>query len=288
MATGADTISSARCMERQAPPDFLRGMLHFGNDGPFGPRKTMSTSQGAEAPIVVVTGASGLIGGMIATRFLDAGARVIGADLSATDVPSGVHYQRLDVRSDADWELLESMIGAEYRRLDVLVNVAGVIIAGDIETVDRGAWDLTLATNITGTFLGCRYGVRMMKRSGGGAIINFSSAMARRPQAVQPAYSASKAAIESLTRSTAIHCGQRGYGIRVNCIEPGAIDSPMLRRNNPADVTETAYLESVRIRHPIGRLGTAMDIANAVLFLASDQASYITGAVLPVDGGATA
>lgn len=236
----------------------------------------------------LVTGAGGGLGSEIARRLHAEGATIFAADLAAEsargDAPAGRwHAVVLDVRDPASW----SRVLRDIAALDVLVNCAGIIRAGTIESVELATWDAILATNATGTMLGCKNAVEAMKARGG-AIVNLSTAMVPRPQAVQIAYGASKAAVEHITRAVAIHCGRAGYRIRCNAIEPGALDSPMLLGNRPASLSEAAYVEAVVSRHPLGRLGTFGDVASAALFLASDAASYITGAVLPVDGGASA
>jgi NAD(P)-dependent dehydrogenase (short-subunit alcohol dehydrogenase family) len=240
--------------------------------------------------VVLVTGAAGGLGSEIGGRFHAEGATVFAADLDPSRIDGPVdrwHALPLDIRSDAAWAQAMDAVVARAGRLDVLVNCAGMIRAGNVETLDLDDWDRTLSTNATGTMLGCRHAVRVMKAAGG-AIVNVSTAMVRRPQAVQIAYGASKAAVEHVTQAVALHCGRAGYRIRCNAVEPGALDSPMLRSNRPADMTEAAYLDAVTSRHPLGRLGTFADVAKVVLFLASDDAGYMTGAIVPVEGGATA
>ncbi len=243
----------------------------------------------SRSPVVLITGGAGGLGLATARRFAATGARTIIADLAsskpATDPGPLGRFACLDVTDEAAWKRIEQEITETEGRLDVLVNCAGVIEAGDIETANLSSFRRIVDTNLVGTFLGCQTAVRMMKATGGGCIINLSSGIAGRAQAEQPAYGASKAAIENLTKSVALHCGRQGYGIRAVAIQPGALDSTMLRGNTPAGMTEDAFLARVVSRFPIGRLGTYDDIAASIVFLASPDASYITGAIIPVDGG---
>lgn len=242
--------------------------------------------------IVLITGGASGVGLAAARRFVAESARTIIADMNeaagaacAAALGPLARLERLDVSSEPGWTALADRIVKEHGGLDVLVNCAGVIEAGDIETASLESFRRIIDTNLVGTFLGCRTAVGLMRRRGGGCIINISSGIASRAQAEQPAYGASKAAIENLTRSVALHCGRKGYGIRALAIQPGALDSTMLRSNTPPGKTEAEFLASVTSRFPIGRLGTYEDIASAIVFLASDEASYMTGAIVPVDGG---
>ena len=244
--------------------------------------------------IALITGGAGVLGSAICHAFSAAGATVIVADVDdaaaqqlARQIGAAAMALHLDVASPADWEQARAVILARYGRLDVLVNNAGTLKAATIEDATLEDWQETMRVNGDGTFLGCKFGVSMLKNHGG-AIVNISSVMGLRGVATHPAYCASKAAVRLLTRSVALHCGQQGYRIRVNAVLPGAIDSDMVRRNVPAGGSEAEYLETVRARHPIGRLGTADEVAAAVLFACSDQASFMTGSDLVIDGGSAA
>lgn len=233
-----------------------------------------------------VTGAASGVGAEVAGRLHDAGATVFAADLAAV-APRGDRWLpvSLDVRAEGQWLAAMVEVAGRIGRLDILVNCAGIIRGQTIEQSDMATWEAVIGTNATGTMLGCKHAIGLMKGGSGGAIVNVSSGIVRRPQAGQVAYGASKAAIEAITKSAALHCAQSGYGIRVNCVQPGALDSTMLRGNRPPTLTEEKFLASVVARHPIGRLGTYEEIAKAILFLVSDDASYVTGAVWSVDGG---
>lgn len=236
--------------------------------------------------VALVTGADGGIGSEVARRLMAEGATVYAADLApvAPDPDPAWVPLMLDVRSEESWiNAIAQVESGPSGRLDVLVNCAGIIRGMTIAEADLATWNTVLAVNATGTMLGCKHGLRAMKQ--GGAIVNVSSGIVRRPQAFQLAYGASKAAVEYVTKATALHCGQAGNGVRVNCVQPGAIDSVMLRGARPAALPEADYYRNIIARHPIGRLGTYEDIARAVLFLASDESSFTTGTVFSVDGG---
>lgn len=243
--------------------------------------------------VVLVTGAAGVIGAEICRAFAGAGAAVIAADLRdegtaalARELGPLAMALHLDVTSPADWDRARERVLERYGRLDVLVNNAGTLKPATIEDATLEDWRHAMSVNADGSFLGCKFGVALMKESGG-AIVNFASVLAIRGRSTHPAYGASKAAVRLLTRSVARHCGEKGYPIRVNVILPGAIDSEMVRLNVPPGGSEADYLESLRAAHPIGRLGTAADIAAAVLFAASDQSSFMTGSDLVIDGGSS-
>ena len=168
----------------------------------------------------------------------------------------------------------------------------GIMIPATIEDATLQDWRALMTVNGEGTFLGCKHAIAAMKSRGPdqpyAAIINFTSSLAINFTPQHAAYSASKAAVRALTKSAALHCGQAGYRIRVNNVQPGAVVTDMLRKNIRPGQSEDEYFREVLKRHPIGRLGTPKDIADAVVFLASDEAAYMTGADLTVDGGNTA
>lgn len=246
--------------------------------------------------VVIVSGADGGIGSAIAAQFVSAGAQVY---LSGVHGESGralaaqmgdrAAYLDLDVSSEAQWQAVIATVIGTHGRLDVLVNNAGYLKPGlTIETTSLADWRQHYAVNADGPFLGCKHAILAMKDRGGGAIVNIASAVAVRFHADSPAYGASKAAAIALTRIAAIHCGQNKYGIRVNAVLPGPVDTPMMRSNVASDA-EFVRLETLLTqKYPMERIGTPTDIANAVLFLASDQAAYVNGAMFSVDGGQSA
>lgn len=251
--------------------------------------------------VVIVTGAANGLGRAMAVALAREGAR--GVVLTDIDVAAGeaaaaelrksgcdARFARHDVCSEADWAAIMDLTVGAYGRCDVLVNNAGGGTYSDIETCTPEEFRRVVALNLEGTFLGTQAAVKVMKQNGGGSIVNISSvaAMVGSPNLV--AYCAAKAGIQALTRSAAVYCGERKYNIRMNSVHPGLIDTlsgrEMARRATGQD-DETA-LGIFATFHPIGRIGQPEDVAQAVVYLASDDSSFVTGTSLVVDGGMTA
>lgn len=241
--------------------------------------------------VALITGAASGIGAAIATRFIAEGATVVVADVNeklgravAKNFGDSGAFFPLDVRVDDQWQACFRETLQRFGVPSILVNNAGISSAGSVQTLAPEAWRNVMDVNSTGTFLGCRHGVEAMAEAGG-AIINISSARAVRASANQIAYCASKAAVNVMTRSVALHCAENGLPIRCNAIAPGVIDSPILdetRLQLGGGAEADAKLAALQ---PIGRLGTLDEIASAAVFLASQEASFITGETLIVDGG---
>jgi 3(or 17)beta-hydroxysteroid dehydrogenase len=176
-------------------------------------------------------------------------------------------------------------LAQRYGRLDILVNNAGIAYAGNIEDASLEQWRHTMAVNADGVFLGCKHGVAMMKSSGGGSIIKLSSIDGIIGEAELAAYCASKGAVRTLTKAVAAHCAEKRYRIRCNSIHPGYIWTPQTEKY----LRDLGSLEEERARavsrHPIGFLGEPKDVAFMVLYLASDESRFVTGAEMVVDGG---
>jgi NAD(P)-dependent dehydrogenase (short-subunit alcohol dehydrogenase family) len=226
-----------------------------------------------EDRIVLVTGAASGIGREIGERFAREGARVTGFD-RAGDV--AIHG---DVRAPADVERAVDQVVAAEGRIDVLVCSAGVREIGDVYTIAADEWDNVIAVNLSGTFYCCQAAARRMRESGGGAIVNIASVGGLIGLARRPAYTASKHGVVGLTKSLARDLGPAG--IRVNAICPGLIRTPLTEQYFAAD----AFEEGLRAVVPQGRPGTPADVADAALYLASDQSAYVNGVALTVDGG---
>jgi len=247
-----------------------------------------------DGKVAVVTGAAKGIGAGIAERFLEAGAAVAAFDVDGPAVrsmsgrlaPKGrVLAIEGDVAEEAHVKGAIEQTVAHYGRLDVLVNNAGVDLAAAFLDYTTEKWDRQLGVNLKGAFLFCRYAVPHMSGSGG-AIVNISSVRAFVSYAGNAAYDASKAGLIALTRALALELGDKK--IRVNAVCPGYIDTPMTEEwlaSSPDRDETTRQLLAV---HPLGRIGTPRDIADAALFLASDAASFISGTSLTVDGAMTA
>jgi 3(or 17)beta-hydroxysteroid dehydrogenase len=242
--------------------------------------------------VALITGAASGIGRATAALFQGQGARVaatdrneaglktLGADADLTLVQ--------DVTDEARWRVVVDEVLAAFGRLDILVNSAGVAVLGNIETTTLADWRKVNAVNSEGVFLGCREAVRAMKASGGGSIVNLSSVAGIIGDGSSLAYCASKGAVRLLTKSAALHCARAGYKIRVNSVHPSFAETPMVlegiaRAKDPERIR--AGLERAA---PMGRMGKADEVANTILFLASDESSFTTGAEFMVDGGLTA
>ena len=240
---------------------------------------------------VLITGAAGGIGRATVAAFAAAGARVAASDLMPPDLADAELRLAHDVTREEDWQRALECVGKAFGGLDVLVNNAGVALVKDIEATSLAEWRRVLQVNLEGCFLGTQQGIAAMKE-GGGAIVNLASIAGQVAAPLLAAYSTSKAGVAALGRVAAIHCTDRGYPIRINTVKPGFTDTAMLDSIAEAlgdEARDPAVIRSKLARHqPMGRLATAEEIAEAILFLASPRASYMTGAELVLDGGFTA
>lgn len=247
-----------------------------------------------ENKVALITGAAGGIGAGIAERFSQAGAAVVIFDVNAErawQMEEKVRRTgralaiRGDVSSEDDVRRAVERTLSEFGALDVLINNAGIEVAGPLVEMSSSAWDRQLGVNLKGAFLCAKHAIPHM-RGRGGAIVNISSVHAFVSYEGNAAYDASKAGMIGLTRALALEHGRDG--IRVNAICPGYIDTPMMDEWLGSQPDPEATLRQVLSIHPIGRMGTPGDIAEAALFLASDSASFISGTYLVVDGAMTA
>lgn len=249
--------------------------------------------------LAVVTGAAGGIGIAIAERFVSEGVRVIlvdedGAGLAklGSRLGGNVIAAPMDVTDESAWERLALRLLDEPGRLEILVNCAGISGLNNIEDADFAFWRRFQSINADSVFLAIHYLLPVLKSAADAAIVNIGSTLALKGHADLPAYSASKGAVRNLTRSVALHCARAGYRIRCNSVHPGSTMTPMMAANlGSTEAEREANLSRRLASHPygqvLGRLALPEDVANAVLFLVSEQAAYITGVDLPVDGGAT-
>jgi len=240
-----------------------------------------------EQKTVLITGGLGGIGGEVTRYFLDRGARVIVTDRPGVEpaaLAEGASFSPLDVTCETGWTGLVDEIVARHGQLDVLVNIAGVFTPGiAFEEMPLAVWRRHMDVNLDGSFLGCRVAMSAMAKTGGGAIVNFSSGLAHIMLSDGAAYCVSKAAVLALTRVAAKAGGK--HRVRVNAVLPGAIDTPMLWGNLRQGQDPQELVDMLVRQHPIGRLGTTTDVAAAVGFLCDPANSFVTGALLAVDGG---
>jgi NAD(P)-dependent dehydrogenase (short-subunit alcohol dehydrogenase family) len=251
--------------------------------------------QRLDGKIAVITGAASGIGRASAVRFASEGAAVVVADLNTEGGEETVAecrrsggravFHRVDVTSETDIKAAVDRAIAEFGKLNVIFNNAGLAGAvGSIEETTVENWDRTQAILLRAVFLGMKYAVPAMRKAGGGAIISTASIAGLRGGAGPHAYSAAKAAVINLTRSVALEVGKDR--IRVNCICPGGINTPLIFNNVPGGYeVADQFLKSIQ---PIPRAGLPADIAAMAAFLASDDAEWITGAAMVVDGGFSA
>jgi NAD(P)-dependent dehydrogenase (short-subunit alcohol dehydrogenase family) len=200
-----------------------------------------------------------------------------------------VRFRAQDVTSEADWAKTLDAVAADWGPLDVLVNNAGVAGLRDVEQESLAQWRATLAVNLDGVYLGTQAAIARMKGRGG-SIINIASIEGLVGEPLIPAYNASKGGVRIFSRSAAIHCARAGYNIRINCVCPGFAETQMVAAavgSLPPDEAQ-AFVARTLARIPMGRFARPEEIAKAVLFLASDESSYMTGSDLVVDGGMTA
>ena len=242
--------------------------------------------------VALITGAASGIGRATAALFHAEGASVAATDRNEAGLAGleGVADLILaqDVTDEARWrEVVGAVVGA-FGRLDILVNSAGIALKGNIETATLEEFRRTEAVNVEGTFLGCREAIRVMKGQGGGSIVNLSSVAGIIGDAQSAAYCASKGAVRLLTKSAALHCGRAGYNIRLNSVHPSFADTPMVQELIASSKDPERVREGLMRAAPLGRMGRAEEVANAILYLASDESSFTTGIELMVDGGLTA
>lgn len=248
-----------------------------------------------EGKVAFVSGGSSGLGEAMVRRFAEEGAIVYFGDVNVTQgeaiaAETGTTFIPLDVSEESQWIAALGQVERNHGRLDVIVNNAGILGTGALETIDVEKWNRLFAINVTGVMLGCKHGSLLMQRNPGGAsgsIINIASNAAILATATDCGYSATKAAVTLMTKSIAVNFARRGIGIRCNSLHPGPTDTPIFTPWRPTPEA-TAQLEKNLFKMvPMGRLGQPREIANLALFLASDESSFSTGAEFVADGGGT-
>jgi NAD(P)-dependent dehydrogenase (short-subunit alcohol dehydrogenase family) len=244
--------------------------------------------------VALITGAGKGMGEAIARLFVKEGAKVALAGRTlgdvvkvASDIGGNAIGVRLDVGNREDWTAAVAAVAGKWGKLNILVNCAGVSQAASIEDADEDNWRKHISTNLDGVFYGCQAAIPLLKASGEpGSIVNIGSAFALRPMGAFAAYSTSKAAVITLTKTIALHCAAQGYNIRANVVHPGGTETAMLEQAlaDTGMPRQDAYDYFAKI-HPMGRLGKPEEVAQAVLWFASDASSFTTGGEISVDGG---
>lgn len=246
--------------------------------------------------VCVVTGGARGLGLAAVETLLAQGAKVLFTDIDAAEgaaqakrLSGNAMFRVQDATQPAQWSETLDAVLAKWGRLDVLVNNAGIALIQDVEKATLEGWQRTLDINLTAVFLGTQAAIARMK-AGSGSIINISSIEGLVGEPEIPAYNATKAGVRLFSKSAAIHCARSGYKIRINNVCPGFAETQMVAGALGSMKPEVAQAFAARTlaRIPMGRFAQASEIAAVVLFLASDESSYITGADLVVDGGLTA
>ncbi len=251
--------------------------------------------------LALVTGAAQGLGRAHCTYLAREGARVLCTDMNANgaaetaakinaEMGSGTAYSlQHDVTSQHDWAAAIDASREQLGGLSVLVNNAGIGVNGNIETCTFEDWRKAFAVNVDSAFLGCQAALPLMKDHQPGSIVNISSIAGLIASDTMPAYNASKAAIWMLTKSVALHCAKRGWDIRCNSVHPTFVDTPILDGiGQKAGLEKEVVMGKLARQIPLGRVGEPVDIAMGVLYLASDESRFMTGAELKLDGGISA
>jgi 3(or 17)beta-hydroxysteroid dehydrogenase len=252
--------------------------------------------------IALVTGGARSLGKAQCMLFAAEGAKIIVTDILVREGEETAEqikknngeaaFIEHDVSNEEDWQRVMKRTVETFSRVDIVVNNAGVGASDNVEDMSMEQWQKVMDVNLTGVFLGTKYAIEAMKKSGGGSIINISSIQGLVGDPIQAAYNASKGGVRLFTKSAALHCGRSGYNIRVNSVHPGYIWTPMVEEYTKSENFRKVYGMDGRVAlnrlHPIGHVGEPNDVAYATLYLASDESKFVTGSELVVDGGYTA
>ncbi len=246
-----------------------------------------------EDKVAIVTGAAGGVGEATATRLVEEGATVFLLDVqeelgAAVAQRIGGQFRRHDITDESAWTALIAEIMDCHGRLDAIVNNAAILVHQDVEHIVMSDWDRVMRINVTGTMLGCTAAIRAMKQNPGGpsgSIVNVSSVAGFIAAPGSAAYTASKGAVRSFTKAVAVHCARQYCNIRCNSVHPGAVDTPIHAARLAAGDDVDAVKADMASFQPMGRMATSEEVAAGIVFLASSDASFITGTELVVDGG---
>jgi len=247
--------------------------------------------------IALITGAAQGLGAAMTAAFVAEGARVLMTDINEAGVAAeaakhgaAASWVKHDVTSQADWTAAIEAAKARYGGLHILVNNAGIAIGGTIESLSFADWQRTHAVDLDSVFLGCQTALPLMvasAASGHGAILNISSIAAMIADANMAAYNSAKAGVRHLTKSVALHCARQRYNITCNSIHPVFVDTPIIDGFGFKSARDEIVVKLAR-QVPIGRIGQPTDVAMAAVYLCSDEAAFVTGAELAIDGGISA
>lgn len=240
--------------------------------------------------VVLLTGGAMGLGEAAARALIAEGARVIITDINAqvgaaSAAALGCDFLHQDVTDWPRWQEVIGAVEARHGRLDVLVNNAAITVYGSVMDITPEDFRRCYTVDVDSIFMGCKAAIPLMAKTGGGSIINFSSAAGNKPSPDLAAYNSAKAAVAMLTKSIALYCAREKNGIRVNCIQPGTILTPNVESVIAGTPDPQATRAAFSIAQPIGRMGEVEDIAHLVVYLASDESKFATGAPFIVDGG---
>jgi len=245
--------------------------------------------------VALVTGGAMGIGAACAKMLASEGAAVSVTDIDVTrgsEIAEQINcaggaaiFLEHDVGEEAAWRHAIEATVDRFNRLDIVVNNAGLGIGGDVEHATLDDWHRLMRVNLDGVFLGTKYGVQTLRRYGGGSIVNLSSIEGLVGDPNLAAYNSSKGGVRLLTKSAALYCAKAGYKIRVNSVHPGYVWTPMVENYLRAAGDVEAGRRRIDALHPVGHIGEPDDIAYGVLYLASDESKFMTGAELVIDGG---
>jgi 3(or 17)beta-hydroxysteroid dehydrogenase len=247
-----------------------------------------------EGKVALVTGGASGLGRATAIMLAKEGAKVAVTDINeaggkavVAEIGDAAVFFRHDVTNESEWQLVLAATVKAFGKLNVLVNSAGIGMSKTVEELTFEEWRRVHSVDLDSVFLGCKYAVPIIAKSGGGSIVNISSIAGIIAGHNMAAYNSAKAGVRLLSKSVALHCGRKGYNIRCNSVHPTFIDTPILDRYKERFGAEEAIAKLAR-QVPIGHIGEPNDVAYGILYLASDESKFMTGAELILDGGISA